>query len=156
MAEKWKTNADSGSCTFLSFSCFSTANQEAVSRSAALLLRIKALALQKRPLFVLFVLAGTGCHNIMHSRGWAVQNKGITLKTKMTISGGSDNFVAVASLDVLTASKNVVNLVENRTVNFVSFWIRINKVDPNYSYLQNLSLVVFLKRHVTFLLSHRS
>ena len=36
----------------------------------------------------------------------------------MTISGGSDNFVAVASVDVLTASKNVVNLVENRTVNF--------------------------------------
>ena len=37
----------SGSPTFLPFSCFSIANQEAVSRSAALLLRIKALALQK-------------------------------------------------------------------------------------------------------------
>ena len=48
----------SGSRTFLSFSCFSIANQEAVSRSATLLLRIKALALQKRPLFVLFVLVG--------------------------------------------------------------------------------------------------
>ena len=48
----------SGLRTFLSFSCFSIANQEAVSRSAALLLRMKALALQKRPLFVLFVLAG--------------------------------------------------------------------------------------------------
>ena len=48
----------SGSRTFLSFSCFSIANQEAVSRSAALLLRIKALALQKRPLFVLFALVG--------------------------------------------------------------------------------------------------
>ena len=47
-----------------------------------------------------------------------MQNKGITLKTKMTISGGSDNFVAIASVDVLTASKNVVNLVENRTVSF--------------------------------------
>ena len=47
-----------GSRTFLSFSCFSIANQEAVSRSAALLLRIKALALQKRPLFVLFALVG--------------------------------------------------------------------------------------------------
>ena len=47
-----------------------------------------------------------------------MQNKGITLKTKMTISGGSDNFVAVATIDVLTASKNVVNLVENRIVNF--------------------------------------
>ena len=46
----------SGSRTFLSFSCFSIANQEAVSRSAALLLRIKALALQKGPLFVLFAL----------------------------------------------------------------------------------------------------
>ena len=46
----------SGSRTFLSFSCFSVENQEAVSRSAALLLRIKALALQKGPLFVLFAL----------------------------------------------------------------------------------------------------
>ena len=46
----------SGSRTFLSFSCFSMANQEAVSRSAVLLLRLKALALQKRPLFVLFAL----------------------------------------------------------------------------------------------------
>ena len=34
------------------------ANQEAVSRSAALLLRIKALALQKWPLFVVFALVG--------------------------------------------------------------------------------------------------
>ena len=41
-----------------------------------------------------------------------MQNKGITLKTKMTISGGSDNFVAVASVDVLNANKNVENLVE--------------------------------------------
>ena len=48
----------SGSRTFLSFSCFSIAKQVAVSRSAALLLRIKALALQKRPLFVLFALVG--------------------------------------------------------------------------------------------------
>ena len=47
-----------------------------------------------------------------------MQNKGITLKTKMTISGGSDKFVAAAFVDVLTASENVVNLVENRTVNF--------------------------------------
>ena len=48
----------SGSRTFLSFSCFSIANQEAVSRSAASLLRIKALALSKRPLFVVFALVG--------------------------------------------------------------------------------------------------
>ena len=47
-----------GSHTFLSFSCFSITNQEAVSGSVALLLRIKALALQKRPLFVLFALVG--------------------------------------------------------------------------------------------------
>ena len=47
-----------------------------------------------------------------------MQNKGITLKTKMTISGGSDNFVTAVSADVLTASKNVLNLVGNRTVNF--------------------------------------
>ena len=46
----------SGSRTFLSFSCLSMANQEAVGRSAALSLRIKALSLQKRPLFVLFAL----------------------------------------------------------------------------------------------------
>ena len=44
----------SGSRTFLSFSCLSMANQEAVGRSAALLLRIKGLSLQKRPLFLLF------------------------------------------------------------------------------------------------------
>ena len=48
----------SGSRTFLSFSCFSIANQETVSRSAALLVRIKALALQKRPFFVTFALVG--------------------------------------------------------------------------------------------------
>ena len=40
-----------GSRTFVSFFCFSIANQEAVSRSAA-------LALQKRPLFFLFALVG--------------------------------------------------------------------------------------------------
>ena len=73
----------SASRTFLSFSCFSIANQEALSRSAALLLRIKALALQKRPLFVLFAASGKnrrhlGCSNVMRSRGCAVQNKGIT------------------------------------------------------------------------------
>ena len=43
---------------FFSVSCFSIADQEAVSRSPALLLRIKVLALQKRPLLVLFALAG--------------------------------------------------------------------------------------------------
>ena len=48
----------SGSHTFLSFSCFSIADQEAVSLSAALLLRIKAVALHKPPLFVLFALVG--------------------------------------------------------------------------------------------------
>jgi len=36
--------------------CFIIASQEAFSRSVALLLRIKALALQKRPFFVLFAL----------------------------------------------------------------------------------------------------
>ena len=43
---------------FFSFPWFSITDQEAVRRSAALLLRIKDLALQKRPLFVLFALAG--------------------------------------------------------------------------------------------------
>ena len=47
----------SGSRTFFYFSCFSMADKEAVSRSAALLLRIKALALRKWPFFVLFALA---------------------------------------------------------------------------------------------------
>ena len=43
---------------FFSVSCFTIADQEAVSRSPALFLRIKVLALQKRPLLVLFPLAG--------------------------------------------------------------------------------------------------
>ena len=34
------------------------ADQEAVSQSAALLLQLKTLALQKQPLFVLFALVG--------------------------------------------------------------------------------------------------
>ena len=49
----------SGSHTFLSFSCFSIASQEAVGRCVVLLLRIKGLGLQKRSLFVLFALGGT-------------------------------------------------------------------------------------------------
>ena len=74
----------SGSRTFLSFSCFSIANQEAVSPSAALLVRLKALAFQKRPFFCSFRASvkkrrHLGCPNIMRSRGCAVQNKGITL-----------------------------------------------------------------------------
>ena len=48
----------SGSRTFLSFSCFSIANQETVSRYVALLVRVKALALQKRPFFVPSALVG--------------------------------------------------------------------------------------------------
>ena len=43
--------------------------------------------------------------------------QGNYLKTKMAISGRSDDFVVVASVDVLNASKNV-NLFENRTVKF--------------------------------------
>ena len=53
-----KSVQTSGSRLFFSFFCFSIADREAVSGSAILLLRIKALALQKRPLFVLFALAG--------------------------------------------------------------------------------------------------
>ena len=48
----------SGSPNFFSFPCFLIVDQEAVSRFAAFLLRITALALQKRPLFDLFALAG--------------------------------------------------------------------------------------------------
>ena len=48
----------SGSWTFFSFASCSITDQEAVSRALALLLRIKTLALQKCPLFVLFALAG--------------------------------------------------------------------------------------------------
>ena len=47
-----------GSHSFLSFSCFSIADQEAVRLSAVLLLPIKAVALHKRSLFVLFALVG--------------------------------------------------------------------------------------------------
>ena len=43
---------------FFHFLVFRWQNQEAVSRSAALLLRIKALALQKWPLFIVFALVG--------------------------------------------------------------------------------------------------
>ena len=43
---------------FFHFLVFLIANQDAVSRSAALVLRIKALALKKRPLFVLFAIVG--------------------------------------------------------------------------------------------------
>ena len=80
----------SGSRTFLSFSCFSIANQETVSRSASLLVRIKALALQKRAFFVQFRASGKnrrhlGCPNIMRSRGCAVQNKGITLRFQQSV-----------------------------------------------------------------------
>ena len=48
----------SGSGAFFLFSSFSIPDHEAVSRFAAFLLRMKALAPQKRPLFVLLVLAG--------------------------------------------------------------------------------------------------
>ena len=43
---------------FFSFCCFLMADQETVSQFAAFLLRIKASALQKRPLFDLLALAG--------------------------------------------------------------------------------------------------
>ena len=79
---------------FYHFLVFSIANQEADSRSAALLLRIKALALQERPLFVLFALVGRtapdrrhlGCRNVMRSRGCALQSKVITLNIASNIS----------------------------------------------------------------------
>ena len=70
-----KPPQSSGSRTFLSFPCFSIADQEAVSLSAALLLRIKDLALHKRPLFVCASEKNRrhlGCHNVMRSRGCAV------------------------------------------------------------------------------------
>ena len=70
--------------TIFSFSCFWIADLEAVSQYVALLLRIKALALQKRLLFVLFAGKNRrhlGCRNIMRSRGCAVQNKGISFYT---------------------------------------------------------------------------
>ena len=75
----------SGSGAFFSFSSFSIPDQKAVSRFAAFLLRMKALAPQKRPLFVLLVLAGRTAAildvaMLLRRRGCAVQNKGITLK----------------------------------------------------------------------------
>ena len=57
-SEKPLQTSGSRTCFFFPFSCFSISNQEAFRRSSALLLRIKAWALQKRPLFVLFALAG--------------------------------------------------------------------------------------------------
>ena len=63
---------------------------EANSPSAALLLRKEALALQKRPLFVLFaqaerIAAILDVHYIMRSGGCAVQNRGITLRVNDVI-----------------------------------------------------------------------
>ena len=75
----------SRSRTLFSFSCFLRVDQEAVSRFVAFLLRIKAFALKKRPLSVLFTLAGRTAAildvaiNVMRRKGCAVQNKGITL-----------------------------------------------------------------------------
>ena len=76
-----------GSRTFFSFSCFSIAYLEAVSQYVTLLLRIKALALQKQPLFFLFAgknCRHLGCRNIMRSRGCAVQNKGFPFTLTIT------------------------------------------------------------------------
>ena len=78
----------SRSRTLFSFSCFLRADQGAISRFAAFLLRIKAFALQKRPLSVLFKPAGRTAAilyvaiNVIRSKGRAVQNKGITLNDK--------------------------------------------------------------------------
>ena len=68
----------SGSRTFLSFSSFSIANQEAVTRSAALLLRKAALACS----FCATVKnrRHLGCRNVIRSRECAVQNKRISLR----------------------------------------------------------------------------
>ena len=80
----------SRSRTLFSFSCFLRADQEAVSRFAAFLLRIKAFALHKRSLSVLFTLAGRTAAildvaiNVMRKKGCAVQNKGITFSSKRT------------------------------------------------------------------------
>ena len=56
MMENWR-GGDWDETRFFSFSCFLIADQAAVSRFAAFLLRIKASALQKRPLFDLLALA---------------------------------------------------------------------------------------------------
>ena len=53
-----------GGDTFFSFSCFLTADQEAVSRFVAFLLRVKASTLQKRPLFDLLAPGRTAA--ILH------------------------------------------------------------------------------------------
>ena len=67
----------SRSRALFSFSCFLRADQEAVGRFAAFLLRIKAFALQKRPLSGLFTLAGRTAAildvaiNVMRRKGCA-------------------------------------------------------------------------------------
>ena len=68
-------------------------------------------------------------------------------------------FIAVGTVDVLTASNNYVKLVETWTVYFANVKLpyrfeRINKLDRDYSYWDILSLVCPLKYRVTFLLSH--
>ena len=68
---------------------------------------------------------------------------------------------AAATVDVLTASRDDVKLVEARTVHFSSlklssFFEKIKNLDRDYSYWQILSPVCHLKVHVTLLLPHLS
>ena len=84
----------SRSRTLFSFSCFLRADQGAISRFAAFLLRIKAFALQKRLLSVLFTQAGRTAAildvaiNIMRRKRLRSAKQGNHLKRTETLKPG--------------------------------------------------------------------
>ena len=79
----------------------------------ALLVRIKALALQKRPFFCSFHPSGKnrhhlGCRNVKRSSGCTVQNKGITLSL-LCVFFSSSLFLSLARISnvcLLPSTKN--------------------------------------------------
>ena len=87
-----------------------------------------------------------------------------SLRRCFQIIGGRDHFFlldAAATVDVLTASRDDVKLVEARTVHFSSlklssFFEKIKNLDRDYSYWQILSPVCHLKVHLTLLSPHLS
>ena len=101
-------------------------------------------------LLVLLEIKKSFCQCKKSRSSWFRYSKRQNMNWAFHLKDKNDKLPVEATVDVLTASKNVVNLVENRTVNFE--WllrfknrrfvlIRINKVDLDYSYWQNWSLV---------------
>ena len=60
---------------------------------------------------------------------------------------------AVATVDVLIASSDIIKPVEIPTLKSLSRFDKINRLDNGYSYWQFLSLACSLKYYVTFILS---